>query len=80
MGLIEFIFGILLHWVWEVFLIGIAKLIMWFGSIIFSVFSLFRVKPKEHYETDSIDKKIGLFWTGLISIIVLIWLIIKTLN
>ena len=73
----EFIVDFFLYWIWEGIILTIGKIIIGIGSIIFSIFSLFKIKPKEHYNTESIDKKIGMFWTGLITIILVVLLIIK---
>jgi hypothetical protein len=57
-------------------LYGLYKLVKGIGAIVFSVFSLFRVSPKEHYRTEDFDKKVGLFWTGFITLIPVIWFIV----
>jgi hypothetical protein len=68
----EFIGEIIAYIIWEYIILGIAKLIMGIGALVFSLFSLFRVSPKEHFFTESFDKKVGMFWTGLLVIVLII--------
>ncbi len=79
MVFIELILELLGYLVFDFLLFGIVKLMRGIGSLVLSIFSLFKVSPKEHYHTESYDKKIGLFWLGLIVFIILIWLIFKVI-
>lgn len=70
--MIEFVLTIIVDYIWELFLLRMVRLVMFIGAMVFSVFSFFKVKPIIHYQTDHFDKKVGLFWTGLMVIIALI--------
>ena len=75
--MIAFIIDILGYWIGEIFLLNLAKIFTRIGSVIFSILSFFKITPNEHYNSKSFDKKVGMFWTGLILTIFLIWIIIQ---
>lgn len=54
-------------------LLRIVKVIIWTGAIVFSAFSMFKTPPIENYNTDDLEKKIGIIFTGIITIVFLIW-------
>ena len=75
--MVEFIVDFFMQLIWEGIILTIGKVIIGIGSIIFSMFSLFKIKPKEHYNTENFDKKFGMFWTGLITIILVVLMVLK---
>ena len=48
----------------DFFVKGICRLFIAIGSVVFSLFSLFKISPVEHYKTENFDKRVGMGWTG----------------
>lgn len=69
----EIIAGVFGQAIGEGILHGVVYLLRAVGALVFSAFSFFRVPASEHYATESFDKKVGLFWTGLVTVGLIVW-------
>ena len=76
-AIFEFITQVIIEGVVHVIFRLLRDLIIGIGACVFSLFSLFKVSPKQHFYTENFDKRVGMFWTGFLFIGLIIFLIVK---